>query len=99
MVTETSAYLYLPNEERISAHTDHSMIAKLGNGPDSLYRTIRDLISSSASDTPSIIRRRLLRVEGVATLSAIVAAYSYTSPMFDQEPANISGAFRRVSFR
>ena len=96
IVTETSAYLYLPNEERISAYTDHSMIAKLGDGLDSLYRIIRDLINSSASVAPSIIRLRLLRVEGVATLSAIVAAYSYTSLMFDQEPANIS---RRGSFR
>lgn len=42
MVTETSAYLYLPNEERISAHTDRSMIAKLGDGTDSLYRTLAD---------------------------------------------------------
>lgn len=71
MVNETSACLYLPNEERISIYANHSMIAKLGDGAGSSYHTIKDHIASHVRDAPGVIRRRILKVECAAALSEL----------------------------
>lgn len=69
MVTETSACLYLPNEERISIHENHSMIAKLGDGPESRYHAIKNHITSHARDAPRVIQQRQLMGECATALA------------------------------
>ncbi|KAI4264149.1 MAG: hypothetical protein L6R42_000730 [Xanthoria sp. 1 TBL-2021] len=71
MVSETSACLYLPNEERIPIYANHSMIAKLGGGPESHYNVVRDHVASHCRAAPSVVRRRLLKAEGAAALYEI----------------------------
>ena len=71
MVTETSACLYLPNETRIPIYANHSMIAKLGDGPDSAYHTIKDHIARHVRFAPTVVQRRLLKADCVKRLSEI----------------------------
>ncbi|KAL8841911.1 MAG: hypothetical protein Q9170_000691 [Blastenia crenularia] len=71
MVNETSACLYLPNEERISIYANHSMIAKLGDEPESRYHDIKDHIATHAKDAPAVVQRRCLEAECVVALSEV----------------------------
>ena len=71
MVNESSACMFLPNEERLPIYANHSMIAKLPNSQGSEYHTIKDYLIAHCAAAPEVVRRRLLKQECAVALSEV----------------------------
>ena len=79
MVKETAANLFAVNEERIPIQANHSMIAKLSDGPGSAYHAVRDHMSIYANVAPATIERRHLKSECSSVLFDIIPLVSFVS--------------------
>lgn len=71
MVSESSACMFLPNEERLPIYANHSMIAKLSDSQGSEYHAIKDYLISRSASAPASIRRRFLKQECAVALSEV----------------------------
>lgn len=71
MVNESSACMFLPNEERLPIYANHSMIAKLPNSQGSEYHTIKDYLIAHSAAAPAAVRRRLLKQQCAVVLSEV----------------------------
>ena len=71
MVTESSACLNLPNEDRIAIYANHSMIAKFSDNKGSKYHDIKDMLVTHVRMAPLVVQRRLLIRECATVLSDV----------------------------
>lgn len=80
MVSESSAKLYLANEERIPIKANHSTMAKLNDEPGSEYHSIKSHLSLHVDLAPETVTRRFVKQECVSALSQVhaLAGFVYT---------------------
>lgn len=71
MVNESSACLYLTNEERLPIYANHSMIAKLPNSQGSEYHAIKDHLIAHCAAAPGAVQRKLLKQECAMALTEV----------------------------
>lgn len=76
MVDRDSACLYIPTEQRIPVHADHSRIAKLLDAPGSEYHSIKDFIAQVVGEV-SGVRFRASRL-----FQYCLAIYKILVPVF-----------------
>lgn len=80
MVSESSAKLFLANEERIPIKANHSTMAKLSDEPGSEYHSIKSHLSLHVDLAPETVTRRFVKQECASALSEVhaLAGFVYT---------------------